>query len=305
MMAIAIPRPRFGTILVCFLLFAFFFIILFPYQSLKGFIFSKIYKQTGIYLVADDIYLSLFGWPGIGMKNVDATIPFNGREIEFSSEKMTVRVGLAGLFPPTASYSLKASGLKKGGDLYARFSQNKSGTNAKFWTEDLNLEQFFTSPGDAIKGILTSDGSLSYDAVDLSKSRGYINLNVAQLKTPAQNLQGIIIPDINFGGIKSKVNVRNGSVEVNSFQLGGNNSDITGSISGEVRLGTNLMRSVLNITLRLQLSNQFRDNANSATIVSVFNSIDNSKPGTYAMKWATSIEGIVNNLWNALPTKVP
>jgi type II secretion system protein N len=305
MTAMALPRPRLSTLFICFLMFVFFVVILFPYQSLKGYIFNRIYKQTGIYLVADDIYLSLFGWPGIGMKNVDATIPFNGRELEFSSQKMIARVGLAGLFPPTASYSLKATGLKKGGDLFAKFSQNKGGTNAQFWTEEVNLEQFFTSSTDAVKGIITSDGSLSYDATDLSKSQGYVNLNLTKLKTPAQNLQGIIIPDVNFGAIKSKINIRNGGVEINSFQMGGTNSDVTGSISGDIRLGTNLMRSVLNITLRLELSNQFRDNPNSATIVSVFNSIDNTKPGTYAMKWATSVEGIVNNLWNALPTKVP
>ena len=44
--------------------------ILFPINNLKGYIFDKVYRESGVLLVSDSIYFSLFGMPGIGMKNV-------------------------------------------------------------------------------------------------------------------------------------------------------------------------------------------------------------------------------------------
>lgn len=296
-------RPKLKTVFLCLGLFFFFLVMRFPFHSLRGFIFGKIYKETGILLVAEDMYLTLLGWPGIGMRNVDATIPLGSSELDISSKKMTVRVGLSGLFPPSPSFSLSASGLKKGGDLYVKVSTSKNNQRARFELDDVALEQFALGSGQSFHGQVTANGDLDMDTSDLTKSQGQIELDIKKLKTPGQNYQGIIIPDIKFGPLKSKITIKNGVVDINSFQIGEKDSDIQGSIGGEVRLGNVFARSYLNITLKLQLSNAFRDNPNSATIVSLLNSIDNTSPGTYAMKWSTSIEGITTNLWNALPQK--
>src|SRR5437899_1786864 len=55
-------RPKISTIFICIGLFLFFLLICFPYQNLKGYIFGRIFKETGITVVADDIYPSFFGW---------------------------------------------------------------------------------------------------------------------------------------------------------------------------------------------------------------------------------------------------
>lgn len=296
-------RPSLKMIFVCIGLFFFFLVMRFPFQSLQGYVFGKIQKETGVILVAEDMYLSLFGWPGIGLRNVDATIPMGDTELDISSKKMTVRVGLAGLFPPTPSFSLSASGLKKGGDLYVKFSQGKTFHRASFSLDEVNLDQFGLPNGQKLQGQITMDGDLNMDSEDLTKSQGQIELEVKKFKTPGQNLQGIVLPDVNFGNLKSKITIKNGVVDINSFNIGASGSDISGTIAGEVRLGNVFARSYLNITLKLQLSEPFRNNPNSATIVSLLNSIDNTSPGNYAMKWSTSIEGITTNLWNALPQK--
>jgi len=298
-------RPKITTVLICFGLFLFFLILRFPFQNLRGFVFGKIYKETGIQVAAADLYLSIFGWPGVGMRNVDVSIPVGRDELDVSAEKLVARVGLGGLIPPRPSVSVNARGLKKGGDVWVKVTPGKTNTSASFDAEAVNLEQFaFAGPNQLIRGKLQGDGSFFFDASDLAKSSGNAEFSIEKLKTPAQNLQGIVIPDVDFGTLKSKINIKNGVVEISSFQMGDAKSDIQGSIAGEVRLGKDIARSFLNITLKLQLSPQFMANPNSETIVSVLNSIDNSKPGTYAMKWSTSIEGITSNLWNALPKKV-
>ena len=60
-------RPKLSTIFIGFGLFIFFLLLRFPYQNVRGWLFGLIYKNTGIYVLADEIYLSLFGWPGVGI----------------------------------------------------------------------------------------------------------------------------------------------------------------------------------------------------------------------------------------------
>ena len=297
-------RPKLSTIFICIGLFFFFLLFRFPYQNVRGWLFGTIYKSTGVYVIADEIYLSIFGWPGLGMKKVDATVPLGTSEIDISSQKMIFRVGLAGIFPPVPSVSISASGLKKGGDLFVKASQGKAYTSAKIEAEAVALEQFFANTAEAVTGQLMADGAFTYDAKDLAKSSGYLDFSIERLRTPAQNFQGIVFPAISFGNLKAKVAVKNGTVDVLNFQFGDSNSDLQGSIAGEVKLGQDIYASTLNITLKITPSPKFRENSQAQTIISILNSIDDSKPTTYAMKWSTSIQGIVTNLWNALPKKI-
>ncbi len=101
-------------------------LLFFPFSNLKGYLFSQIYRNTGISIVfAEDLYLILLGWPGVGMKNVEVIIPAMDGEIEMTVRRITARVGIGSVFPFSLSYSIGIDGLKKGGDIFVKLSNLK------------------------------------------------------------------------------------------------------------------------------------------------------------------------------------
>src|SRR5262245_48987430 len=110
--------PKASTVITCFIIFGVCLVFSLPFQNLKGWIFGKIYNATKILIVAEEIYPSFFGWPGIGIRNVNISLPVGDDEMEFASEKLIFRLRPAGLFPPALAISMKMTNLKKGGDLY-------------------------------------------------------------------------------------------------------------------------------------------------------------------------------------------
>ncbi len=306
---------RSTTIFICLGLFFFFVLIGFPFQNLRGFIFNKIYKQTGVLIVSEDMYLTLLGWPGIGLRNVTATLPpqILGEELDISAQKITLRVGIGGLIPPSLSYSVSVKGMKKGGDLYLKLSQLQSrgqqlsSCSVSFEADGVHLDQLGlgSSPSDLLSGVVTGDGYVSLDLTDLSKTNGTVRLTIDKLRSPGANLQGIVIPPIRFGNLQAKLFAKNGNVDIGGLQWGGKESDMDGSLTGDLRLGKGLFQSYLNLTaLRLKMTDQFRDDPNSATIVSTLNSVDNRTPGTYALKWTQGIDKIAENFLYSLPEKL-
>ena len=69
--------------------------IFFPVNNLKGYIFERVYSQSGILLVPESIYFTLFGLPGVGMKNVGVTLPLGDQELDLWSRKVTLQIGRA------------------------------------------------------------------------------------------------------------------------------------------------------------------------------------------------------------------
>jgi hypothetical protein len=57
------------------------------------------------------------------------------------------------------------------------------------------------------------------------------------------------------------------------------------------------------VVLKLQLSDKFRQNPQSATLVSLLQSYQNNTPGDYAMKWNATVNDMSSNLVMAIPQK--
>src|SRR6185437_7851134 len=246
-------RPKLSTILIAVGLFLAFLILQFPYQNLRGYIFGKIYKNSRIFITADDLSLTILGWPGLKLTNVNITIPMAfGNDLELASQKTVVRGGIGGLFPPYPIITLSMNKLKKGGDLWLKLGQSSQFVRGAVDAQDVSLEQF-PVPGmsDAITGLVQADGDFVFNKVDLPKSSGEFNLKVTKFRVPPQNIQGIVLPVLAIGDIKSKLQIRNGSVEITNCQLGTPTSDIRGTMSGDLRLGKDLMSSYLNLVLKL------------------------------------------------------
>jgi len=280
-------RPQFKTVVLCLGLFLFFLMIRFPYQNFRGYVFGKIFEATRILIVAEDIYPSFFGWPGVGIHKVDLTIPLGGSELDLSAEKVIARVGPAGLFPPRPFVSLSMYDLKKGGDLYLGFSQNGNQVSASVEASDVELEQLkFSALAQQVVGKLDADSDLDIDMNDLAKTKGKIALNIERLKLPVFNMAmyGFIIPSIKIGTMTSKIRIQNGLAEFQDFKIGGKDSDIQGSITGDIRLGRDLLSSAANVVIRLQLSEALLKNPQAETLVSFLKTFRNEKTGAYAIK---------------------
>ena len=301
--------PSVKTVLLCIALFLFFLMLRFPYQNFRGYLFGKIYANTKILIVAEDIYPSFFGWPGVGIKQVDVTLPLGKSELDLSADKVIARVGLAGLFPPVPSFSLAMRDLKKGGDLDVKFSQSGSLIDASIEADEVELEQLkFSALAQAIVGQLDADGELQMNLSDLSKASGDIELDVRKLKLPSFNIPmsvnySFVIPSMNVGVMKAKIKIRNGVAEINSLQLGGPGSDLQGSITGDVKLGKTLMSSVANVILRLQFSDAIKNSSQAVTMLSSLNTFKNAKTGAYAIKCSRSFQEAAACL--ILPEAVP
>lgn len=303
-------KPRASTIITVICLFFFFLLFAFPFENLKGYIFSKIYAQTNILLVADEIHPSFLGWPGIGIKNVNVSIPVGDSELELASEKLTFKVGLLGLFPPIPSASMNLKNLKKGGNLYIDFGQGGNKLLVLLEADKVNLEQLgFTGLAEPIRGLISSDSKVTIDQADLSKSTGKVELNGENLKTPAHMVEGMpglsfLIPGMQIGKLEGLVQIKNGVVEFTKFKIGDTGSDLSGSISGEMRLAQDLNRSNLNLTLRLQLSSKILQDPQSKTFVSFLEGYQNGAPGVYAMRWNATMAELTGLTIKVLPDKV-
>jgi type II secretion system protein N len=300
-------KPKLSTISICLVLFLVFSFLLFPYQNLRGYIFGAIYKQTQILVMADELYPTFFGWPGLGMRNASVNIPMtalgirdSGTDWELSAKKLVVRMNP---MHPFSGVSLTLKELKKGGDLFMKLSQSSSEIQSDLSADEVELGQL-TPPDliNAFSGILTADSSVDLNLKDPSKSTGHADIKIEKLKMGAQNVMGIIFAPTNIDNLNTKLHIRNGTVEITKFELGSPKSDISGTLAGDVRLGPTMMQDFLNLTLRLKLSDAYRQNPQAATLVSLLSSFESS-PGSYAMKWSASLQEMSTNTFKANPQK--
>jgi type II secretion system protein N len=285
-------------------LFLFFVLLTFPYQNLSGLLFGRLYKETRILIVPQDMGPTFLGWPGLVLTNVNVSLPLGNGDVDLRAERVVVRVGLGSIFPPAPSLSLSMSRLKGGGDLYVRLVPGRSRVRAVVEAEKVDLKQA-RIPGlpEPIPGILDMDADVTIDRTDATKSNGEAALSVAGLRVPALNLQGIVLPVLKMGDIKAKIAIRNGSAEITQFQIGNKDSDISGTAVGDLKLAPNLMMSFLNLTLRLQLTEKYRKDPQSATVVSFFDTFRGAEPGVYGMKWNATLQDMTTNMMAAIPQK--
>ncbi len=297
-------RPSASQILIGFVVFLFFLVLTFPFQNLRSYVFKKIHENSGIIVTADSMSPNLFGWPGVSLSNSNVTIPTNGGDIVLSSKWLVTRARLAGFLPPVPAISLNLTGLKGGGDVFTRVARSGETIRVLAEASGVNLSQI-NIPGvpAPIPGKLNMDASISVDNRDLSKSTGSIDLDIEKISIPALDLQGIILPLLNLGDVKIKVAVKNGSVEILNFKIGSKTSDISGVLTGDVRLGQTLLSSAVNLTLKLSLSPAYKANPQGATLVSLLETYKNPT-GDYGLKWNATIQDMTTNVAAALPQKL-
>jgi type II secretion system protein N len=299
------PNKKISTSLLFIILFIFFLILQFPYRSLKGYLFGLIYKNTQIRIESEDMAATFFGWPGIKLYNATATIPIDRtQEMEVSAEKITFRIGVGGLFPPTPLIKLSAAGLTKGGDIDAWFINSSKKMTLELNATELALDQFyFGGLPEPFSGKVNVSLYLNYPFDDLSKMTGHILLTGNKIIIPGNNIQGIVIPKFEFPNLKVNLEAKNGILQINSFEFGSPTSELSGKAVGELKLGPTWWQSYLNLTITMHLSEKYIQDPQSVTLVSFLNTFKTSDKGDYALKWGASFQEMSMNIFKALPQK--
>jgi type II secretion system protein N len=298
-------RPSFKTILICLALFNFFLVWRFPYRNLRGTVFEQIYKNTGIRVESHDFYPVFLGWPGLRFSKASVIIPVNRTQtVDFSSERITARAGIGGIFPPSPSISLYIEGLAKGGDVFAKISPSRNQISGNASLTKVKLDQFalpwFPEP---LSGELTATGSFYFPGTDFAKSDLQFNIASDKLIIPGQSMQGIILPRVEFQKVDGKITTKDGAILIEKFQFGSADSDLKGNISGSLKLGPTFGKSFLSLLLRLQLSETYKTDPNSATLVSFLSTFQTGNSGEYALKWAAVLDDMQRNLILAIPQR--
>lgn len=301
-------KPKKSTVLICIGLFFAGLVFMFPLQNLKGLIFQKILEQTGVLIVAEEIHPLFMGWPGIGIKNVNVTLPVGMSDIELASQSMSFRLRLSWPFIPTVSLSFDE--LKGGGDLFLKVGQRGPQMSLGVDASEFNLSQI-AIPGlsQSMAGILDSDISLKVNEAVFSETQGKIIIKGKNFKTPAILVNNPLlgppfqIPELAAGDLDVRLKVDEGNLSIQSFKLGNPQTDLSGSITGDAKLGMTPLDTQVNLTLKLVFSQKILSNQEYKTFLDFLGAYRTATEGEYAMNWTASIREIVG-LTKALPTPV-
>jgi len=301
-------KPNKSTVLICIGLFFAGLVYMFPLQNLKGLIFQKIVEQTGVLIVAEEIHPLFFGWPGIGIKNVNVTLPVGMSDVELASQSMSFRLRLSWPFIPSVSLSFDE--LKGGGDLYLKVGQRGPQMSLVVDADKFNLSQI-ALPGlsQNMAGLLDSDISLRVNEAVFSETRGNVVIKGKSFKTPAILVNNPLlgppfqIPELEAGDLDVRLKLDEGNVVIQSFKLGTPQTDLSGSITGDAKLGMAPIDTQLNLTLKLVFSQKILANQEYKTFLDFLGAYRTNTPGEYAMNWTATVAEILN-LTKALPTPV-
>lgn len=309
-----IGRPSFRTLTIVGALFVFFFFWAVPLRNLRGYVYGKILQSSGVRLESEDLGLSLLGWPGIRLYKAKATVPFYTSDmrgqpvtlyLDLSANRVTARIGVGDFFPPAPRVSLYAEGLEKGGNLYVRAVPGKAAIRGLFEADKVALSQLASAfLNEPVNGILNATGSFHYDTRDLAKSTGAASLLIRSLKVPGMNYEGIVLPEIAWDEVKAKLEAKNGTLDITECRFGTPQADLRGTLTGSVRLGKDFATSQFNLLLKMQMTEKYKKDPQSATLVSFLQSFESAtSPGEYSLKWNTSYAEILTNMALALPVK--
>lgn len=297
------PSPR--MVLICVGLFLFFVLIQFPFKNFRGKIFEEIYRNSGILMTADDMGISLFGWPGISFKNLNVDVQSSGFNI--NAEDAVVRVGLGHLWPFALSYSGSLDNVGTGGDAWFRFVDGGDSYDlgAELTNFDSKAIAFQGTPA-PIHGPISGDIDLIINTRTPDKSSGDIQITGKNLVLQPQNYPPYlsIAEPAKIGPGKITIKVSNGVAEITQFQMGNDASDLKLTLSGRLKLEPVLYRSHLTLRLDIKLSDKFSNSPSAQDLKGYLSTFELSS-GNYAMQWNKTINELTDiNSLGPLPQPI-
>lgn len=284
---------------ICFGVFLFGFVSLFPFQTLKGPLLKSVSEQSGVLILAEDLQPLFLGWPGMRLKKVSASIPAGIDSFDIESEALDLRFRLASLFVP--SVSLFFDRLSAGGSLFLQGGTRGDTLYLKVRSQDLNLFGL-AIPGlsGRLGGLFDSDISLKYNDSLFSQTTGTINLKGKKFIFPATLINNPMlglpfqIPELGMDPIHIDISVANGVAKIKSFLLGSGTSDLKAELSGDVQLGMTPVDTQINLTLKLNFAEKISQNQEYKTFLDFLKAYQLTKQGEYGMAWKGRLGDIMS-----------
>ena len=127
--------------------------------------------------------------------------------------------------------------------------------NFKLKEFDIAPLKKLTQGGLEIAGTVTGEGRLDTERANFKDSRGAIDITCKNGQIPF-NMPSMPLGAITFADLTLKAEMGQGRLEIKEVQLNGN--DVSGTLSGSMRLGRNIMTSELDLGGNLKLSQAYR-----------------------------------------------
>ncbi len=235
--------------------FIVFFVMLFPFESIKGRIETEVERGLGGQYEVKIKELAMAPLTGVAIDNVVVSEKRGKREPVFTLDKATVHVDILPLIwgALKVGYDLRSTG----GRIYGRLERSGDQMKVEATLKDLNLA--------AVPLLKTKWGvGLSSDVdgtVDLElypraplRNNGTIQLKIPKLKVGESNIMNMMtLPPMDLAAAKGQSQVdiimNRGSIEIRSFDLKG--GDLTLALGGKVYLAQRVSNFRFNIRGKL------------------------------------------------------
>lgn len=257
-----------------FLLFAYWS---FPYQRLAAYITDKV-NESGSGYTLEIGSLSPYWLTGVALEHVEVRKtaaeapaaapgekPKPPQSIDIDSAQ--ARVGLLSLLFGGRSVNFSAE--LGDGEIDGKYSQDGDDTKVAATLEDVDLSKFallesmLSLP---MKGVLKGDIDLTLGKQP-AKTQGSVKLGIDKLvigdgkaKLKLGSMGGLTIDPVDAGAVTMEIDVKDGVGVVRTLTATG--SDLKLSGSGDVRFAQPLARSRLNVMLKLNLTDAYKNKSN-------------------------------------------
>ena len=228
----------------------------FPYNKLKDSLFSKIGRQSGVIIEAEDMKATL----GLAVKLSDVSL--SHQRMNFPTlelESITLSPSLFSLVTLSPKINFDVA-LKKGGlnGYFQTGGRQRVGLNLKkiqlqneALKDKLNLD---------ISGLLDGKISVSGNLHDTQTLSGDARLDIKQFVLAKTKIMNMGLPEITISEITLSSDLKQGTLLIKKFNAGGPAEDLEAQAGGDIRLDSrNVMNSLITINLKFKLSKKLQE----------------------------------------------
>jgi type II secretion system protein N len=236
-----------------------FLLVLFPINDLGDFVSTQVARLTNntVFLQFEELRMSLFPAPGMKVEQVFVEaqgVPgISAQEIRFApaimgliSQKPYGTVNAKGLFKGDVQISVKSGPRSENGVERQRVEINAQKLSLQDLREVARLPVM-------MKGKLDLDSTALVDLTFTEQPDIDINLNISQFELPPSNVNTpmgpLTMPDLKLTGVEIKGRLAGGKLIIEQGQIGKENDEMRGTITGNMDLSLTNQGGVINPVL--------------------------------------------------------
>jgi len=261
-----------------------FLFVLFPINDLGDFVSTQVARLTNnkVFLQFDELKMSLLPAPGVKVEQVFVEaqgVPgVSMKEIRFApaimgliSQKPYGTVNAMGLFKGDVQISVKSGARSEGGIERQRVEITAQKLSLQDLREVARLPVMF-------KGNLDITSTALVDLTFTEQPDVDVNLNISQFELPPSNVNTpmgpLTMPDLKLTSVDIKGRLAGGRLIIEQGQIGRENDELRGTITGNLDLSLNNQGGVINpviggysFNVDLRMKRNFLDRASTFLIL--------------------------------------